>query len=308
MPNCPVCHAILAEGVSVCPKDGALLWEPESLFGRLVDGKYRVESLLGSGAVGAVFRATQLDLERPVALKVVRPEAAANPVSLKRFKREAVALGRIKHPNIVTIHDSGTIDDAAAYIVMELVDGHSLRDEIQQVGHLDVAVALRLMAQMCSAVQAAHDVGVIHRDLKPENVMLEEHSDGAVAKVLDFGTAKLAGERDAGRTTLTSHKTKLGTPLYMSPEQASGKEASVHSDVYSLGCIFYEMLTGVLPFTGKTIAMILLKHRGERPKPPSMRLATLPDWVDPVVLRALEKAPADRFGSAAEFASALPGS
>jgi serine/threonine-protein kinase len=305
MPNCPLCHTALDEGVFVCPHDGTLVWEPESLFGRLVDGKYVVEGLLGSGSVGAVFRATQLDLERPVALKVVRPEAAANPVSLKRFKREAVALGRIKHPNIVTIHDSGTIDGSAAYFVMELVEGHSLRDEIQQKGSLETALVVRLMSQMCSAVQAAHDVGVIHRDLKPENIMLEQHPDGIAAKVLDFGTAKLASERDVGRTTLTSHKTKLGTPLYMSPEQASGKEASVHSDVYSLGCILHEMLTGVPPFTGKTVAMILLKHRGERPRLPSARRDGLPDWADPVILRALEKAAEDRYRSAAEFAAAL---
>jgi serine/threonine protein kinase len=306
MPNCPLCHASLGEGISVCPNDGAVIWEPESLFGRLIDGKYRVEGLLGSGAVGAVFRATQIDLERPVALKVVRPEAAANPVSLKRFKREAVALGRIKHPNIVTIHDSGTIDGAAAYFVMELVEGHSLRDELHQTGRLDAPLAVRLTAQMCSAVQAAHDVGVIHRDLKPENIMLEQMPDGISAKVLDFGTAKLASERDVGRTTLTSHKAKLGTPLYMSPEQASGRESSIHSDIYSLGCILYEMLTGLPPFTGKTVAMILLKHRGERAKPPSARFEGLPTWADDVVLRALEKAPGDRYQSASEFAAALP--
>jgi eukaryotic-like serine/threonine-protein kinase len=303
MPNCPLCHTSLEEGVFVCPH-GAIVWEPESLLGREVDGKYIVEGLLGTGAVGAVFRATQVDLERPVALKVVRPEAAANPVSLKRFKREAVALGRINHPNIVTIHDSGTID-GAAYFVMEIVEGHSLRDEIQQTGRLDLSTALGLMAQICSAIQAAHDVEVIHRDLKPENIMLGRHPDGIVVKVLDFGTAKLAGERDAGRTTLTSHKTKLGTPLYMSPEQAAGREASIQSDIYSLGCILYEMLTGVPPFIGKTVAMILLKHRGERAKPPSVRVSSLPHWLDSALLRALEKDPDERFGSAAEFAASL---
>jgi len=304
MRNCPLCHTSLEDGVFICPEDGAIVWEPESLLGRVVEGKYLVEGLLGTGAMGAVFRATQVDLERPVALKVVRPEAAANPISLKRFKREAVALGRINHPNIVTIHDSGTID-GAAYFVMEIVEGHSLRDEIQRSVRLDVSTALTLMGQIASAVQAAHDVGVIHRDLKPENIMLGVNPDGIIAKVLDFGTAKLAGERDAGRTTLTSHKAKLGTPLYMSPEQAAGREASIQSDLYSLGCIFYEMVTGVPPFMGKTVAMILLKHRGERAKAPSARTSGLPAWLDSTLLRALEKDPDKRFQSAAEFAEAL---
>jgi serine/threonine-protein kinase len=294
--------------VSACPKDGTAIWEPESLLGRLVDGKYLIENLLGIGAMGAIFRAMQMGLERPVALKIVRPEVAANPVSLKRFKREAVALGRIKHPNIVTIHDSGMLDDATAYFAMELVEGHALRDEIHQTGCFDVPRAVHLMRQICSAVQAAHDVGVIHRDLKPENIMLEYGPDKrATAKVLDFGTAKLTHAADAGRTTLTSHKAKLGTPLYMSPEQSAGKEATPQSDVYSLGCILYEMLAGVPPFAGKSVAMILLKHRGELPKPPSAHRANLPRWLDPIVVRALDKDAAERFGSAAAFAKALAG-
>ena len=157
--------------------------------GTVVDGKYRLDGALGVGGMGAVYRATHLQLERAVALKAIRSDLLANRSMAERFRREAVAAARLRHPHIVTVYDYGVDADAGAYLVMELLEGHSLREKLLKYGRPDLAMALALMAQVCAAVGAAHEAGVIHRDLKPENVFLVKNEDDEIAKVLDFGVA-----------------------------------------------------------------------------------------------------------------------
>lgn len=286
------------------PKPRARSLHPEERVGKVMEGKYLLEALLGVGAHGAVYAATQLNLERRVAVKLLRSESPS-PIKVKRLRREALAIARLRHPNIVTVFDSAETRTGEPFIVMELLQGPTLREEAARLGRLPIDRIVTVMLDVCSAVQAAHDLGVLHRDLKPDNVILDQRSGRPVVKVLDFGTAKLFGEHDSGRTTLTSHRARLGTPLYMSPEQASSRPTDPRSDVYSLACILYELLAGRPPFVGKSVPMILLKHQSEAPKPPAAYGREIPAGLEGEVLRALAKEPADRHQSARELAEAI---
>ena len=273
--------------------------------GSVVDGKYRIDRLLGTGGMGAVYRATHLQLERAVALKGIRTELLASPSAAERFRREAVAVARLRHPHIVTVHDYGVTADAGAYLVMELLEGHSLRDELAASARLDVPTALAIAAQVCAAVAAAHRAGVVHRDLKPENIFLERRDAGLAVKVVDFGLAKLEAAVRSRDAAITHEGAVLGTPVYMSPEQCRGEEADTRSDVYMLGCVFYEMLTGERPFGGKNVWALVYQHVNETPRRPSEIVPTLDPRIDGALMRALAKDPADRFQTAEAFADAL---
>jgi predicted ATPase/tRNA A-37 threonylcarbamoyl transferase component Bud32/Tfp pilus assembly protein PilF len=276
------------------------------VIGAVVDGKYRVDALLGSGGMGAVYRATHVQLERAVALKVVRADRLADATAVERFRREAVAVARLSHPRIVTVHDYGIEPDSGAYLVLELLDGRSLRAELAERGRIAVADALDLMCQACSAVESAHRAGVIHRDLKPENIFLERPrgTDSArSAKVLDFGLAKM--EAAVSARSLTQPGAVMGTPDYMSPEQCQGEEADARSDVYALGCVLYEMLTGRPPFVAPTALALVYKHVAEAPRRPSELVPEIAPSLDEAVLRALAKAPGERHRTAEAFAVAL---
>jgi predicted ATPase/serine/threonine protein kinase len=279
--------------------------------GTVVDEKYRIESLLGAGGMGAVYRATHLQLERHVALKVIRGELLADPSSVERFRREAVAVARLRHPNIVTVHDYGIAPRIGAYLVLELLEGRSLRAELAERKRLDMETTCALVGQVCEGVGAAHRAGVVHRDLKPENLFLEKRGGGQgpaaapVAKVLDFGLAKLEEASRSAGGMLTAGGTVLGTPIYMSPEQCRGDEVDARSDVYALGCVVYEMLTGRPPFVGQQIAALVFKHVDEVPRPASELVPGLASSVDEALSKALAKAPADRHQTAEAFARAL---
>lgn len=277
----------------------------DPLIGQTLDDKYRVEERLGIGGMGTVYRARHLLIDRAVAVKVLNSRFVEDEAARIRFRREAKAAGRLQHANAVAVTDFGQTSDGYVYIVMELLTGRTLRDVLAKEAPLDPARAVALMLQTSAAVAAAHDAGIIHRDLKPANIFIVQNSEvPAVVKVLDFGIAKLAAESledDEESKTLTLVGAMIGTPRYMSPEQCDGAELTPAADVYSLGVILYEMLTGTVPFSGSSPLAIAMKHANEPPRRPSEFASGIPLALEEVVLHALEKEPADRPANAAEF-------
>ena len=309
MISCPNCGTSYPPSVRMCPRDGTVLEgarpTEERFVGAVLHGKYRLDSYLSSGGMGAVFRATHVMLGKPVAVKLIKADLVTSPDMVRRFQREARAATNLNHPSIVAVYDLGQTDDGTLYIAMELVDGKSLKDVIRETGAVPPARVLSILRQVASALALAHKNQIIHRDLKPQNVMLTTGPDGReLAKLLDFGIAKTFDDQ---ATQLTQAGFALGTPQYMSPEQAMGKEVDARSDIYSLGVMLYEMLTGDLPFTDPSAPAILLKHMTEAPQPPTARRPDLgiPAHYEAVVMKCLEKDPANRFQSAVEFAAAL---
>jgi non-specific serine/threonine protein kinase len=281
------------------------LLAPPSPFGpgAMLEGKIRIEGVLGEGGMGTVYRGVHVALERPVAVKLIRPSLVRMPGAVERLRREALAVARLRHPNVVAVYDFGSSEATGAYIVMEYVDGETLADVLAREKPMRLAAADELLAQIAAAAHAAHEVGVVHRDLKPQNILLEKGAAPRV-KVLDFGVAKLLEAQPAGPAS-TVDGVFIGTPLYGSPEQANGTGCDARSDVYALGCILYEMVAGRPPFVGPGVQRILAQHASERPEPPSRLNDTLPEWLDAVVMRALDKSPEKRFQTAAGLAEAL---
>jgi predicted ATPase/serine/threonine protein kinase len=275
------------------------------LEGAVVDGKYRVDEPLGTGGMGTVYRATDLRLEREVALKVIRDDLLGEAATAERFRREAVAVARLRHPNVVTIYDYGVAPGLGAYLVMELLQGHSLRVELERRQRLEAREALDVAGQVCGAVAAAHASGIVHRDLKPENVFLEAGAGRAAVKVLDFGLAQFTEGAASLQGAITMRGAALGTPAYMSPEQCLGEEADVRSDVYALGCLLYEMLAGRPPFVAPAVTALLLKHVNDPPRPLGELVPGIDPALEAAVARALAKAPADRYQTVEALARAL---
>jgi eukaryotic-like serine/threonine-protein kinase len=277
---------------------------------RTLAGRYRLEEVIGRGGMSTVYRATDLSLDREVAVKVaLDPMAEENPVYVARFKREARAAAALNHPGVVTVFDAGT-DGATRYIVMEYVDGQNLSEVLREEGPLEPARAARIAAQIADTLAAAHAAGIVHRDIKPANVMLvrggargsgEDAADDRV-KVLDFGIA-----RTADGVSLTQTSSVLGTAPYMAPEQAMGTPADARSDIYSLGCVLYEMLTGKPPFMADVPAAVLHQHVRVAPKPAAQLNPSIPPALDALVLQMLAKAPGDRPQTAAEVRDRLAG-
>jgi len=313
MLHCPICGREYSTETHLCPEDNAPLQADSTVVGEIpvdpligytLDDKYRIERRLGVGGMGTVYRARHLLIDRPVAVKVLNPRFVEDEAAQLRFRREARAAGRLQHANAVGVTDFGSTSDGYVYIVMELLEGRTLREVLAKDAPLDTARAVALMLQTADAVAAAHDAGIIHRDLKPANIFIVQSSDvPAVVKVLDFGIAKLAAESldDDDSKTLTLVGAMIGTPRYMSPEQCDGAELTPAADVYSLGVILYEMLSGIVPFSGSTPLAIAMKHASEAPRLPSEYVASIPPALEEVVLHALEKRPEDRPANAAEF-------
>ena len=226
--------------------------------GALVDGKYRVDGIIGQGGMGAVFRAWDVRLERPVAIKVVRADLISDPDSRARFNRESKIVARLQHPSIVTVYDYGNLSDGAAFLVMEFVPGEDLRHFLKREKRLDPARMSALMTGICGGVDIAHKSGIFHRDLKPENILLPESGTGP--KVVDFGVAKLTNAATGDGGTMSVVGTIVGTPAYMAPEQLRGEAVDARADVYSLGVMAYEMLTARLPYTGASMFDIGMKQ------------------------------------------------
>ena len=258
--------------------------------------------------MGTVYRARHLLIDRPVAIKVLNPRFFEDEAARTRFQREARAAGRLQHTNAVTVTDYGQTHDGYVYIVMELLEGRTLRDILAKEAPLDAARSVSIMLQISAAVAAAHDAGIIHRDLKPANIFIVQRAEvPALVKVLDFGIAKLAAEslEEDDIKALTQVGAMIGTPRYMSPEQCDGAELTPAADVYSLGVILYEMLTGTVPFSGSTPLAIAMKHTSELPRRPRDFVATIPPALEEVVLGALEKSPQARPANASEFREKL---
>ena len=259
--------------------------------GIILDSKYKLIESLGQGGMGSVFRAQRLHIGDEVAVKLLHHDLVREKQALERFRREARTAAMIRHPNVVSIHDfnDGTSEVSEAYIVMELVQGRSLGDLLRREGRMPAQRAVRLMHDICAGVGVAHRQGLLHRDLKPDNVIIvppTHEGDKETAKVVDFGLAKV---RDvAAATALTHTGAVIGTLYYMSPEQCSGEELDARADVYSLGAMFYEMLTGGPPFRANNLTGLISKHLHE-PPPPFPESLQIPPALEAVCLQALEK-------------------
>ena len=273
-----------------CFVEGADLVElPDPRIGTLLAGRYVVEEVIGEGGMATVYRARHKLVDRPVAVKIMNPMLASDPVVRERFRREAKSSQKLAHPNIIEIFDQGDTEDGTAYIVMELLRGESLASVIQR-GPMAVERAIHVMVQIARGLARAHDLEVIHRDIKPENIFLCRRDDGSdLVKLLDFGIAK---SRQDSR--LTGQGELFGTPQYMAPERITGADAAGPSDIYALGVVFFEMLTGELPFHAPDVTTFFKKHMTEAPPPASSLVAGVPPGLDDLVLRMLAKAPAER--------------
>src|SRR5574337_851576 len=281
-------------------RSGSRSWVSDAIarLSAALSDRYRIERELGQGGMATVYLAEDLRHTRKVAIKVLKPELAA-VIGADRFVREIRTIAGLQHPHILGLIDSGEVD-GTAYYVMPYVEGESLRERLVREKQLPIGDAVRIASEVASALDYAHRHGVIHRDIKPENILLHDGS----ALVADFGIA-LAVSRSDGSTRMTETGMSLGTPQYMSPEQAMGeREISARSDIYALGAVTYEMLTGEPPFSGPTAQSIVAKVITEEPRPLTPRRRTIPLHVEAAVLTALEKLPADRFATAAEFVTA----
>ena len=298
MATCPTCRTKYPDSVETCATDGAKLLPDAAFVGADVDlkegdqvGEYRVETKLGEGGFGTVYRAAHPVIGKKAAIKILAREFSTKPEMVARFIDEARAVNQIRHKGIIDIFAFGALPDGRQYFVMELLEGLTLDAYIRQKGRLTPAEALPVLRGVARAVDAAHVAGIAHRDLKPDNVFLVFDEDGgAHTKLLDFGIAKLVSEQ-SGRTRTG---TPIGTPQYMSPEQARGVHVDVRTDVYSFGAMTYEMLTGSPPFEGASVMDILLKQISEAPHPPSSRVPELGAAVDTAVLRMMNKDPEQR--------------
>ncbi len=303
---CPHCHAALGIDARFCPACGKALVPTETqapdssplasaLIGREIAGRFRILAKLGEGGMGAVYRGEQMSLKRAVAVKVLRPEVSHNQQLLRRFSAEAEAVAKLDHPNTVKVYDFGQDTDGALFIAMEYIEGGSLRDAMR-AGPLPGPRAFAIAAQVAASLADAHAQSIIHRDLKPDNVMLQDKGrQRDIVRVLDFGIAKL---RDDSRATqqMTQAGDMLGTPQYMAPEQIRGDAIDGRTDIYALGCMLYEMVTGRLPFEGTSVMAILTKHLTDSAVVPSQRRPELglPGIIDQVVMIAMAKDPASR--------------
>jgi serine/threonine-protein kinase len=328
---CAHCGGSFAGSLALCPEDSTPLFAPEIVARigmRLKD--YEIQGVIGEGGMGVVYRAQHVVLEKPVAIKVLHDRFAKQTESIEQFLLEAKAASRIRHPNIIDVTDIGTTDDGMVFMVMEYLEGENLEDRLRRVGRLALFDATNILRQVARGLGAAHELGIVHRDLKPANIFLvsregrrrvvrrladpsdssdvqfevEPEGNYDVAKLLDFGVAKFL---NLGPSAATRAGVVCGTPYYLSPEQAQEQPADARSDIYSLGAVFYEMITGTVPFTGRSLLEILTGHVTGTVIPPSQRApdAGIDEHTDAVVLKCLAKNPDERFASTEDFGDAL---
>lgn len=305
----------------MAPPDGtdpALLNTPapdesdgEELIGHVIDGRYRLDATLGRGGMGLVFRATHLGMRRPCAVKILHPSLATSPDVRSRFEREALAVGKIDHPNCVATYDVGRLSDGSLYLAMELLDGKSLADVLEQEGQLSPGRALHILAHILRGLGSIHTAGLIHRDIKPENIFLiRVGEDLDFAKILDFGIAKpIEGELSDDNVRLTQAGMAFGTPIYMAPEQALGNPMDGRADLYAAAVMGYEMLCGQPPFYSEDKLEVMSMHTAKPVPPMRNRLIKrgkpVPSSIEKLILRGLTKKPGDRYANAEAFLAAV---
>jgi serine/threonine-protein kinase len=272
----------------------------DNLVGRVIDNKYKVESMVGEGGMAIVYLATQLQMDRPVVIKVMQGWLLSNKNSAERFERECKWTAKLNHPNIVAVYDVGAISEMQPYLVMEYIKGEALADKLSRQGALPLTTVGNIMVQICRGLQEAHSIGIIHRDLKPENILLQERSDRPDwVKIVDFGISHAV----EGSKRLTKTGKMIGTPEYIAPEQLRDRALDVRSDIYAAGVMMYEMITGRVPFDGESVEAVLMKHLMDDPAP----ISTLRDDVaddslfSQITMRALKKDPDDRYQTITEL-------
>jgi serine/threonine-protein kinase len=269
---------------------------------RLLGGRYELDGVVGRGGMAEVYRARDIRLDRIVAIKTLRTDLARDQIFQARFRREAQSAASLNHPSIVAVYDTGedmTSGVPVPYIVMEYVDGRTVRDLLQEGHRLLPERSLEIIDGVLRALDYSHQAGIVHRDIKPGNVMVTRNGD---IKVMDFGIARAMSDAQA---TMTQTAQVIGTAQYLSPEQARGERVDSRSDLYSTGCLLYELLTGRPPFTGDSPVAIAYQHVRENPVPPSRVDPDVPPWADGIVLKAMAKSPADRYQTAADMRADL---
>ncbi|MFL5346650.1 MAG: serine/threonine protein kinase [Hyalangium sp.] len=276
-----------------------------ALLGQVLDGRYKIESVLGQGGMGMVFRATQTSVQRPVAVKTLNPALAAAPTFFERFRREAEVASRLRHPNVITIYDFGRAPDNTCYYVMELLEGDSLKELVKRDGPMSLRRAVNVLEQAARGLAHAHEQNAVHRDLKPHNIMVQQLDGKDFVKVLDFGLVKALEQEEEDQLTSTGQV--LGTPQYMPPEQAGGEVVDQRSDLYSLTGVFYFCLTGTSPYGANTVRKALTAALTQTvPAVNTKRQgAPVPASVDAFMQKGLAREKEDRFQSAEEFIEAM---
>src|SRR5256714_1596836 len=307
---CPVCTTEYRDDVRFCPNDGQTLRSSgptHDLVGQVLADRYHIMKKLGEGGMGKVYLAEHVKMGRRSAIKVMNPSMVHDPEAVARFNREASNASRISDAHVCAIYDFGETPEGLIYLAMEFIEGEPLTELIRSEGALPLARAADIAIQVAAALQAAHDLGIVHRDLKPDNIMLTRSRDGADAvKVVDFGLAKAVGGEGGGQK-VTRTGLVVGTPEFMSPEQLSGDKLDGRSDVYSLGLVLFNMLTGTLPFAADSVQETMIKRLTDEP---AELIEVRPDLHFPPGLQqtldtALARSPVNRYQSAAKFAHDL---
>jgi eukaryotic-like serine/threonine-protein kinase len=320
-----------------------LVADADPCVGLVLDGKYHIDRRIGKGGTGTVYQATHLQLDSTVAVKIINPQLASDSRAVERFRREALITMKVRHTNSIAVLDFGCtrikargqtgslstgslqaqrlgitgnlnpnalvgnlVESQIVYVVMELLDGVTLEQRLRERGHFSPADACHIMKQICAALAVAHEHHIVHRDLKPENIFFHKEEDREVIKLMDYGIAKYKKLFDENEELqLTQAGFVIGTPFYMSPEQCTGTDVDSRSDIYALGVLLYQLLTGSLPFTGKKANTIVMKHVTEKPRPIYEVKSDLPAVLNGVVMHALEKRPDDRPSTALALAQEL---
>jgi len=280
----------------------------DTLSGQVLAERYLIHQRVGEGGMGVVYKAEHIGLKKSVAIKVLLPELGAIDGVVKRFEREARSMSRLDHPGVVRVTDFGRTKDHLLFLVMEFVDGEPLGDLIIQEGRFNPGRAIHMIRQVLLALDHAHSLGVVHRDLKPDNIMvINPSSDLETTKILDFGIAKILEDSGDEKKPLTMAGAVFGTPEYLSPEQAAGEPADFRADLYTVGVILYELITGKRPFNAENRMQLINKHISEKPKPIThvLPINELPNDLDTVIMKSMAKAPDDRYQTAMDFFNAL---
>lgn len=298
--RCPTCFRDLHGGFKICPYDGVALTsnKADPLIGTVFADRYEILSLIARGGMGVLYKARHKFMDRLVAIKFLHPELTLDFNNLKRFRQEAQSSSYLSHPNIISVFDFGISPDGEVFLVMDYLEGRTLADDLMLNGPMDIEKAVTVFEQICDGLDHAHTRGVIHKDLKPSNIMLSEHENSMVVKIVDFGIARHGKQKqeDGPASTVS------GSPAYMSPEQCKGHALDTRSDLYSLGCLIYEAITGTPPFMSRDGHEVMIAHVS-KPVPPlsSVTKREIPLLLEAIVQKSLNKEPNDRFQTAADF-------